>query len=366
MSNPKKSYTVRKSTVGSPSRDQRGTKPTLKFNNQYARNIADADPATAAVYIGDEATTYGYGGAMVVAGNKLYKMGGRRSDGITANMVLNMEAYTPLTNSHDIPGVLENMPSRRMGGCAAATTDGAYLYYFGGTFKDGINNFYSNTIFRYTVAEDSWETLSQGLPWPIMASQACTIGNRIFMINGHENYRHIYSLDLYTGIFDDRGAIPGSTPGVNIIWGSPFSQPVVYNNHIYFAKGDFTGDLIEFDPVENTFTEHSGVWGEETQGAFSARFGKHHMVIGGGRDPDFVASDQIHFVDLRDFSTHASTLTIPTGAEGEGARFWAACASGPNFDEVYFTGGWSNTGSLAQTHEFDRFLVITSGSNPFA
>ncbi len=239
---------------------------------------------------------------------------------------------------------LENLPEARS--ALTSASNGENIFIVNGF---GINEQYTDEVFQYNIAQNSWSILTSSTLAKRYAS-AGVVGDHLYVFNGIMEYGDLNStvekIDLNDGSIDYLLGNPQLARAAGV---------ATWNNKIYSFGGRlepnvYSNKLYEFDPQSNTWTELAEIpFAGETKGEIVD--GKLY-VIGGFNG---TVSDRI---DVYNLSTGIweSNFQMPVGISAHATALVGS--------KIYLVGDFSNLTSLAYFDTQDNsFNVLTSNLN---
>jgi len=248
--------------------------------------------------------------SMAALNGKLFFIAGRNSGGtIIYDTVFE---YDPMTN---IWNTKSSMPSPRYSG--AAVTDGAEIYYIGGSSSTNIFTSGTNTIYIYNPVTNTWRQSNNTLPNPRTRHSAVYASGKLWVISGLDNSGNVitdvwnnnylsYSIRWSTG--DTTRSITVTPTSTTTYWGE------FYNSN--YSCRDSVTITVENQNPGISYPVLFGNNGETIQ--LSARqFGQNYKWIPStGINNPFISNplltvsgDQLYNVDIK---TAAGCITVDT------------------------------------------------------
>ncbi len=207
--------------------------------------------------------------AVAVAGNRIYAIGGRESDGRASVCV---EEYDAVRNRWVKKA---GMPSARCHLAVAAA--GAAIVAIGGRENP-------LALERYDPALDSWTRLDP-LKTPKPNPFAVSVGGKVFVLGGteggKEDYAQFEEYDPATGRWTRRTPMPTARTDIAL---------AVHNRRIYVMGGWKSGGLTDrvecFDPATDRWSEYASLPRPRSFAGAAAIRGRIYVVSGSVYQPD--------------------------------------------------------------------------------
>jgi N-acetylneuraminic acid mutarotase len=164
---------------------------------------------------------------------------------------------------------LSSLPEERAG-ATIASVNGS-IYVFGGFSGYGVSGSSVGTIFKYTVADDSWETLSASISSRYILSSAVVEG-KVYLIGGYSGWSNPSD---YVQVFDPISETVESRSSV-IDGGGSSMASAVYEGKIYLIGGDNANNHLPSLPRKtrvDVYDPLSDVWSSVGTLPSDIRFG---------------------------------------------------------------------------------------------
>jgi len=247
---------------------------------------------------------------------------------VQANVQTN---YTGVGNAWQ---VMAPLPAERVFAAEAATD--SYVFVIGGT-SDAAGNTSVDTVYRYSIADDLWETMAP-MPVAVDAVDAAVINGKIY-IPGYITTTPVADTLVYDIAANSWSVLPGNG---TFVGAAGYAVVADEQNGILYRLGglvdDGSGNLVATNKVW-ALDVATGTWSElppmtTARTGFAAMFyGGSLYATGGMAFPGFAP---IVTTEIFDGTTWTTGASVPTGA---GADRWGIAGDAAAFGALYLFGG---------------------------